>query len=160
MTHSYDDQGSKFDEKGNLNNWWTEDDKKQFNINAKYYIDEFSSFKVNGKNVNGELTLGENLADHGGVKIAYHALKKHLEITKKVEKISGFTQDERFFISWANMWKTKINAIEADKRIITDPHSPNEWRINGTLANIPEFHKTFNINKGDEMYRKDPVQMW
>ena len=134
MTHSYDDQGSKFDHEGN--------------------------FQVNGKNVNGELTLGENLADHGGVKIAYYALKKHLEKTGNVKNISGFTPYERFFISWANVWKTNISPIEADKRIITDPHSPNEWRINGTLANIPEFHKVFNVKKEDNMYRKDPVQMW
>jgi len=160
MTHSYDDQGSKFDHEGNLNDWWTEQDKKLFDAKSKYYIDEYGSFQVNGKNVNGELTLGENLADHGGVKIAYYALKKHLEKTGNVKNISGFTPYERFFISWANVWKTNISPIEADKRIITDPHSPNEWRINGTLANIPEFHKVFNVKKEDNMYRKDPVQMW
>jgi len=157
MTHSYDDQGSKFDHEGNLNNWWTEEDKKLFDVKAKYYIDEYGSFTVNGKNVNGELTLGENLADHGGVKIAYHALKKQLDDNKK---IAGFTPFERFFISWANVWKSNVRPEEADRRIITDPHSPNEWRINGTLANIPEFHETFNIKEGDSMYRKNPVQLW
>ena len=157
MTHSYDDQGSQFDHEGNLNNWWTKEDKKLFDKKAKYYIDEYGSFTVNGKNVNGELTLGENLADHGGVKIAYHAFKKKLDDNKK---ISGFTPFERFFISWANVWKSNVRPEEADRRIITDPHSPNEWRINGTLANIPEFHETFNIQEGDPMYRKNPVQMW
>lgn len=159
MTHSYDDQGSQFDKNGNLNNWWTKESKAKFSKKAKYYVDEYSKFSVNGKNINGELTLGENLADHGGVKISYYALKNKLGNNDKF-KISGFSQYERFFMSWANIWKTNITEEEADRRIMTDPHSPNEWRVNGTLANIPEFHKIFNLNNGDKLYRKNPVQMW
>jgi len=161
MTHSFDDMGSKFDHEGNLNNWWTDNDKEKFDKKSKYYVDEYSKLTVNCKNVNGELTLGENLADHGGVKISYYALKKQLEKTNQLDKIvDGMTQNEKFFISWATVWRTNIRPEEADKRIRTDPHSPNEWRINATLANIPEFHETYNVKPGDKMYRENPVQMW
>jgi putative endopeptidase len=161
MTHSFDDMGSKFDHEGNLNNWWTDEDKEKFDKKAKYYIDEYAKLTVNCKNVNGELTLGENLADHGGVKISYYALKKQLEKTNQLDKIlSGMTANEIFFTSWAIVWRTNIRPEEADKRLMTDPHSPNEWRINATLANIPEFHETYNVKPGDNMYRKNPVQMW
>lgn len=161
MTHSFDDMGSKFDHEGNLNNWWTEEDKKKFDKKAQYYIDEYGKLTVNCKNVNGELTLGENLADHGGVKISYYALKKQLEKINEVDKIvNEMTQNESFFVSWATIWRTNIRHEEADKRIRTDLHSPNEWRINATLANIPEFHQTYNIKPGDKMHRENPVQMW
>jgi len=160
MTHSFDDMGNKFDEEGNLNNWWSDEDQNKFDIKSKYYVDEFNKLTVNGKNVNGKLTLGENLADHGGLKIAYYALNKHLKETKNIEKISNFSPNERFFISWGKVWKSNITPEEADQRIKTDPHSPNIWRINAALANIPEFHKTFNIQKNSKMYRENPVQMW
>lgn len=175
MTHSYDDMGRKFDHNGNLNNWWTEQDLENFKQRAKYYIDEFSSFKSNDKNINGELTLGENLADHGGVKISYYALLNKLgkdvsacedevytTLNMPVNYISleSLTPEQKFFIAWGQIWKGNITKEELDKRIITDPHSPGEWRINGTLANIPEFHKAFNIESGTKMYRENPVQMW
>lgn len=185
MTHSYDDMGSKFDYKGNLNNWWTKDDLQKFTEKAQYYIDQFSSFKSNGKNLNGELTLGENLADHGGVKIGFYALMDKLGKTynpislfgsnyislKTYDPISldggsnyislnSLSPEQKFFISWANIWKNNITPEELDKRIMTDPHSPGEWRINGTLANIPEFHEVFSIQSGDSMYRYEPIQMW
>lgn len=158
MTHSYDDKGSKFDHNGQLNNWWSEDDRKKFMEKANYFVNEYGSCSINGKNVNGELTLGENLADHGGVKIAFHALKKKLGDEYILEN-SKFTPLQIFFISWAIVWRCNITDKESDKRLLTDPHSPNIFRINCTLKNIPEFHEAFNIVDGD-MYRKNPVQMW
>ena len=158
MTHSYDDKGSQFDHNGQLNNWWTEEDRKKFMEKANYFVNEYGCCKINGKNVNGELTLGENLADHGGVKIAFHAFKNKLGDKDIIEK-SKFTPNQRFFISWAIVWRCNITDEEADKRLLTDPHSPNVLRINCTLKNIPEFHEAFNIDSGD-MYRKNPVQMW
>ena len=160
MTHSFDDQGRKFDNYGNLNNWWSDDDLCKFNSKAKYFKNEYSTYKVNGKNVNGELTLGENLADHGGVKISYNALLKLLDDKGRPNNIDGFTPEQRFFLSWAQVWRYNIRDKEADKRLIIDPHSPNEWRINGTLANIPEFHKIFNVTETDKLWRLNPVQIW
>jgi putative endopeptidase len=158
MTHSYDDKGSQFDHEGQLNNWWTDEDRKKFMEKADYYVNEYGSCLINGKNVNGELTLGENLADHGGVKIAFHALKKKLENSSTLDK-SKFNPLQRFFISWAIVWRCNITDEETDKRLLTDPHSPNVLRINCTLKNIPEFHEAFDIIDGD-MYRENPVQMW
>ena len=131
---------------------------------SKYFIDEYSKCLVNGKNVNGELTLGENLADHGGVKIAYYALKKKLDTEKiaietTIDK-NNFNIFKRFFISWALVWRCNITDQETDKRLLTDPHSPNDLRINCTLSNIPEFHKEFDIKEGDKMFRHLPTQMW
>lgn len=175
MTHSYDDMGRQFDHNGNLNNWWTDEDLSKFKEKAQYYIDEFSSFKSNDKNLNGELTLGENLADHGGVKIGFYALMNKLGKTQDTcgfEKytkldlpsnyisLESLTDEQKFFIAWAQVWKNNITKEELDKRIMTDPHSPGEWRVNGTLANIPEFHKVFEIQPGSKMYRENPVQMW
>lgn len=172
MTHSYDDMGRKFDHNGNLNNWWTDEDLSKFTEKAKYYIDEFGSYKSNDTNLNGELTLGENLADHGGVKIGFYAFMDKLGKTFDSDNVFGIssqsnyisveslTPEQKFFISWANVWRNNITKEELDKRIMTDPHSPGEWRINGTLANIPEFHQIFNVQSGDRMYRQNPVQMW
>jgi putative endopeptidase len=159
MTHSYDDKGSQYDHNGQLNNWWSEEDRKKFMKKADYYVNEYGSCSINGKNVNGELTLGENLADHGGVKIAFHALKKKLGDKSTLEDKSKFNPLQRFFISWAIVWRCNITDEEADKRLLTDPHSPNIFRIKCTLMNIPEFHKAFGIVSGN-MYRKNPIQMW
>ena len=175
MTHSYDDMGRQFDHKGNLNNWWTEEDTKRFKEKAKYFVDEFSSYKSNDKNLNGELTLGENLADHGGVKISYYALLNKLgkrndacnfekfttlNLPSNYISLESLTDKQKFFIAWAQIWKNNITKEELDKRIMTDPHSPGEWRVNGTLANIPEFHTVFEIQPGSNMHRENPVQMW
>ena len=159
MTHSYDDKGSQFDHEGQLNNWWTEEDRKKFMEKADYYVKEYGSCSINGKKVNGELTLGENLADHGGVKIAFHALKKKLGDSSTLIDKSKFTPLQRFFISWAIVWRCNITDEETDKRLLTDPHSPNVLRINCTLKNIPEFHEAFDIDSGN-MYRENPVQLW
>ena len=140
--------GNKFDEEGNLNNWWSDEDQNKFDIKSKYYVDEFNKLTVNGKNVNGKLTLGENLADHGGLKIAYYALNKHLKETKNIEKISNFSPNERFFISWGKVWKSNITPEEAASSGLEAPpaiaetvyarqnaHHLSDPRINKQLSN-------------------------
>ena len=157
FTHSFDDEGRKYDHNGNLVDWWTEEDLKNFMERADYFKDEYSSFTVNGKNVNGKLTLGENLADHGGVKIAYYALKEWVE--SKGEEFTDGVKKE-FFKSWAIVWRQNIREAEADRLITVDPHSPARWRINGTLANVTEFHETYGLKEGDKMYRENVPKIW
>lgn len=160
LTHCFDDQGSKYDHEGNLNNWWSEESRDKFNEKTKYFENEFNSFKVNGKNVNGKLTLGENLADHGGIKMAFFALNEKIkdQNIKNEEEIKEI--HKKFFLSWARVWRSNMRDEEKEKRLITDPHSPHEWRINGALANITEFHKVFDIKEGDKLFRKDIPIIW
>lgn len=153
ITHGFDDQGRKYDADGNLKDWWTADDTKKFEDKAQVVIDQFNGYTVlDTVHVNGELTLGENLADLGGLAISYQAFKKTAQ-GQDTTKIDGFTPDQRFFLSWAQVWRTKARPEETAKRIITDPHSPAEWRCNGPLSNMPEFYQAFGVKEGDKMYR-------
>lgn len=153
MSHSYDDKGSKYDWNGELNNWWKEEDLIKFKKKTLYYENEFNNSVYKGKNINGKLTLGENIADHGGIKIAYQALLEKNQNLSKKEK-------QNFFITYAKIWKNNITDEEANHRIITDPHALGLFRVNTTLANIKEFHEVFNINENDHMYRKKPEFIW
>lgn len=158
MTHGFDDQGAKYDADGNLKNWWTEEDEKSFMAKTGVVVDQFNNYTVlDTVHVNGELTLGENLADLGGLAIAYEAFQK-TEQYKKGEKIDGFTPTQRFFLSWAQVWRAKATDETMANRIITDPHSPAEWRTNGPLSNMPEFYEAFNIKEGDKMWRPDSIR--
>lgn len=158
MTHGFDDQGAKYDADGNLRNWWTDEDAKNFQAKTGVVVDQFNNYTVlDTVHVNGMLTLGENLADLGGLAIAYEAFQK-TEQAKKGEKIDGFTPNQRFFLSWAQVWCTKSRDAEAANRIVTDPHSPAEWRTNGPLSNMPEFYQAFNVKPGDKMYRADSIR--
>ncbi|RYZ56289.1 MAG: M13 family peptidase [Sphingobacteriales bacterium] len=153
MTHGFDDQGRQYDKDGNLNDWWTKDDATKFDQKAKVVVNQFNSYTVlDSMHVNGELTLGENLADLGGLAIAYEAFKKTAQ-GKGNTAIDGFTPDQRFFLSWAQVWRANTRPEEMASRIITDPHSPNEWRCNGPLSNMQEFYNAFNVKPGDKMYR-------
>ncbi len=153
MTHGFDDQGRQYDADGNLKDWWTEDDAKKFTDKADVVIKQFNSYTVlDTVHVNGELTLGENLADLGGLAIAYEAFKKTAQ-GKGQTKIDGFTPDQRFFLSWAQVWRANTRPEEIAARIVTDPHSPNEWRCNGPLSNMQEFYTAFGVKPGDKMYR-------
>lgn len=153
MTHGFDDQGSQYAADGNLKNWWTEEDKVKFEAKTKMVVDQFNGYKIlDDKAVNGELTLGENIADLGGVTIAYEAYKK-TEQGKSDEKIDGFTPDQRFFLSWAQVWRLNIVDEEAAKRLVTDPHSPGIFRCNGPLSNFQPFYEAFNVKEGDKMFR-------
>lgn len=157
ITHGFDDSGSKFDENGNLKNWWTEEDRKLFDSKTKKIVDLFNSFKIlDTIAVNGKLTLGENIADLGGINIAYDALQIALkEKNKENEKIDGMTQNERFFYSFAQIWKIKAKPEFEKMQVSTDPHSPAIYRVNGTLKNCEYFHKTFDVKDGDNMKNKE-----
>lgn len=158
MTHGFDDQGSQYDADGNLKNWWTPEDATKFKEKTGMVIAQFNSYTVlDSVHVNGELTLGENLADLGGLAIAYEAFKKTKQ-GQSNEKIDGFTPDQRFFLSWAQVWRAATRDEEMFTRIKTDPHSPNLWRCNGPLSNMPEFYAAFNVKEGDKMYRPDSLR--
>ncbi len=162
MTHGFDDQGAKFDAKGNLENWWTDDSTKNFKARTSVIVKQFSGYEpIPGVHVNGELTQGENIADLGGVKIAYYALQKALE-GKSREKIDGFTPEQRFFLSYANVWRNNIRPEAVRLRVRTDPHSPGEFRANGPLSNLDEFAQAFDIPEGSPMRRAaaDRVTIW
>lgn len=162
MTHGFDDQGRQYDADGNLNDWWTAEDAARFNVLAQKVVSQYNSYKVlDSVSVNGELTLGENLADLGGLAIAYEAFMK-TEQAKKGGQIDGFTPAQRFFLSWAQVWRANTRPQEMASRIVTDPHSPNEWRCNGPLSNMNAFYEAFAIKEGDKMYRPDStrIQVW
>ncbi len=158
MTHGFDDQGSQYDEEGNLKNWWTPEDAQKFAQKTGMVVKQFNEYTVlDTVHVNGMLTLGENLADLGGLAIAYEAFKKTKQ-GQSNEKIDGFTPDQRFFLSWAQVWRAATRDEEMFNRIKTDPHSPNLWRCNGPLSNMPEFYKAFNVKEGNKMYRPDSLR--
>lgn len=153
MTHGFDDQGAQYAADGNLKDWWTADDKKRFEAKTGAVKTQYDNYTIlNGKNVNGALTLGENIADLGGVTIAYEAFKKTKQAQSN-EKIDGFTPDQRFFLSWAQVWRQNIRDEEAAQRLVTDPHSPGEHRCNGPLSNFQPFYDAFNVQPGQKMYK-------
>ena len=149
ITHGYDDQGSTFDADGNLRNWWTEEDRREFNQKAKAVIDLYSAQEIlPGVKVHGERTVGENIADFGGVSIAYDAMERRLKMNPELRKeIDGFTPEQRFFISWAQVWRGNMRDEEIRRRIIIDPHAPNSLRASLPAWNHPEFEIAFNISK-------------
>jgi putative endopeptidase len=155
MTHGYDDEGRKYDASGNLNDWWTDADAKDFEARAQKVVDEYNAFEVlPGVHVNGSLTLGENLADLGGVNIAYDALERALAKDPSRRKtIDGFTAEQRFFISFSQVWRTNIREAEARRLVTVDPHSPGQFRAVGPLVNVQAFYDAFQIQPGDRMWR-------
>ncbi|ASU35952.1 M13 family metallopeptidase [Mucilaginibacter xinganensis] len=162
MTHGFDDQGRQYDKDGNLKDWWTKEDASKFKAKAQVMINQYNQFTVlNTLHVNGSLTQGENLADIGGVAIAYQAFKNTPE-GKSDKKIDGFTPDQRFFLSYAQVWRVKSTDETMRMRISVDPHSPEMYRVNGPLSNTPAFYQAFGIKQGDKMYReeKDRVKVW
>lgn len=162
LTHGFDDQGRQFDANGNLSNWWTADDEKLFNELAARFVKQYSAYvPVKDIHINGELTLGENIADLGGMIIAYSAFKK-ATAGKKEETIDGLTPDQRFFINFAQIWRTHYREEAAIQRLYTDPHSPPKYRVIGTLTNMPEFYTSFHVKEGNKMYTPDSLRcvMW
>ena len=145
MSHGFDDQGSQFDKTGNQRNWWTEQDKKNFDQRTQVLVDHFSNIEVvNGKKVNGKLTLGENIGDNGGLNIALRAMRN----TGNTAVIDGFTADQRFFLAWARVWAGTSRPEYQEMLITIDPHSPEFARVNGALPMIDEWYTAFNIKKG------------
>ncbi len=155
MTHGYDDQGRKYDADGNLNDWWTPADAKAFDDRAQLVVNEYNAFEpLPGLHVNGKLTLGENLADLGGVNIAYEALQRVLaKDPAKRKTIDGFTPEQRFFISFAQIWRTNVRDAEAQRLVTVDPHSPGQFRAYGPLLNVQAFYDAFGIRPGSPMWR-------
>lgn len=158
ITHGFDDQGSQYDDKGNLNNWWTAEDLKKFKQKTQLIVAQYSKFKVGDKNVNGDATQGENIADLGGVVMGYEAFKKTNQF-KTNEKISGLSPDQRYFLAYGYAWMVNGTKEYLAQQVMTDVHSPARFRINGPLANVPEFHKAFNIKPGSPMYQADSLKV-
>ncbi|MFI5193603.1 MAG: M13 family metallopeptidase [Chitinophagales bacterium] len=159
ITHGFDDQGRQFDAAGNLKEWWTAEDAKKFKARAQKIIDQYNGYiAVDTLHVNGELTEGENIADNGGVAIAYAAFKKTVQ-GKENKKIDGLTPDQRFFLAGAQIWRTKNRPELARTLALSDPHSPPMWRINGMFSNMPAFYKAFHVEPTDSMYRPDSLRV-
>lgn len=162
VTHGFDDQGRQFDAVGNLKDWWTEDDATKFKAKAQKVIDQYSGYvAVDTLHLNGELTLGENIADLGGLTIAYHAWKRSLH-GKPAPVIDGFTGEQRFFLGYAQAWRRKNRPESMRTAVLTDPHSSSEWRVKGPTSNMREFMEAFGCKAGDAMVRPDDVraQIW
>jgi putative endopeptidase len=153
MTHGFDDRGRQFDARGNLRDWWTAGDAANYTTRADQVADQYSSYTVlDTLHLNGRLTLGENIADLGGVAVAYHALQVALK-DKPRPRVGGYTPEQRFFLSYAQVWRQVIRDEALRTQVRTDPHSPAYWRVNGTLSSLPEFHRAFGCHAGDAMVR-------
>lgn len=162
MTHGFDDQGRHYDKDGNMTDWWTKEDGKNFEARTGKYADFFSAIKVlPDLNANGKLTLGENLADHGGLEVAFNAFEKTPE-AKKGKVIMGFTPEQRFFIAYAGVWANNITEAEIRSRVKSDPHSLGEWRVNGALPHINAWYKAFGVKKGDKLFipENERLKLW
>ena len=152
MSHGFDDQGSQFDKTGNQRDWWTAQDKKNFQERSKVLVDHFGKVEVvNGKKVNGQLTLGENIGDNGGLNIAFRALQNSMK-TKPLKTLDGFTPEQRFFLSWARVWAGNARPEYLEYLITVDPHSPNMARVNAALPEIDAWYDAFKIKKGDKLF--------
>ena len=162
MTHGFDDQGRQFDKDGNFSNWWTEEDAKAFTKLADSLAEQFNQIIVLGDtHANGRFTLGENIADQGGLRVAYTAYHNAIR-GKEQKEVNGFTPDQRFYLSYANVWAGNIRDAEILQRTKTDPHSLGRWRVNASLRNIEPFFNAFDIKEGDPMFRskEDRVVIW
>jgi predicted metalloendopeptidase len=162
ISHGFDDQGRRYDGSGNLNDWWAPEDNEEFTRRTKQLGDQYRVLSpIAGLNVNSELTMGENIADLAGLAMAYRAYKISLK-GKEAPVIDGFTGDQRFFIGWAQGWARKYREDELRKRLLTDAHSPSEYRTNAVVMNVAEFHEAFDVKPGDKMYRapQERVNIW
>jgi predicted metalloendopeptidase len=160
ISHGFDDQGSKFDAKGNLHEWWTPEDRKNFTERGDCVVSQFNGYEVEpGLHQNGKLVLGESIGDLGGLAIAYAAYEKSIE-GKRPKDIDGFTPEQRFFLGWAQVWGTNQRAEAARLQTNTDPHPLARFRGNGPLSNMEAFAKAFGCQKGDAMVREQPCKIW
>jgi putative endopeptidase len=162
ITHGFDDQGRHYDADGNLADWWTAEDAARFEARTKKVVEQFGGYEaLPGLKVNGELTLGENIADLGGVSIAFEALERSLA-GKERKTIDGFTPEQRFFLSFAQVWRTNIRDDALRQQLAVDPHSPGQFRAFGALVNLQPFYDAFGIREGDPMWRKpeDRAKIW
>jgi putative endopeptidase len=162
LGHGFDDQGAKYDGDGNLRNWWSESDLKQFEQRSAALVAQYNQYQpFADASVNGELTLGENIGDLGGLTVAYKAYQLSLG-DDKAPVIDGYTGDQRFFMGWSQIWRRKYRDEALRNRLMTDPHAPSHYRVIGILSNMPEFYHAFDVKEGDKMYIKpaDRVKIW
>ena len=162
ISHAFDDQGSKYDGDGNLNDWWTDEDREAFKKLTSQLVDQFAVFEpLPGKPVNGELTLGENIADLSGLSISFKAFQ-YAQEGKPREDVAGWTPEQLFFVGWSRVWQRKYRDAEMVKRLLTDPHSPSRYRANGPVTNIEAFYKAFDVKEGDELFRpkESRIKIW
>ena len=162
MTHGFDDMGRQYDKDGNLNDWWTEEDTKNFNERAQVLVDYFDKIEVApGLNANGRFTLGENIADHGGLQISHQAFK-NATANKPLEVVDGFTPDQRFFLAYANVWAGNVRPEEILRLTKVDEHSLGRWRVNGALPHINAWNEAFGINSADPMFivEEERASIW
>jgi predicted metalloendopeptidase len=162
ISHAFDDQGCKYDSEGNLNNWWTAEDQAAFHRKSAHLVEQFSEYSpLSGKSVNGELTLGENIADLSGLSIAYKAWRLSLQ-GDEAPVIDNWTGDQRFFMGWAQSWQRKYRDAELIQRLLVDPHSPSMYRSNGPMSNFDPFYTAFQVQPGDAMYRppQNRIRIW
>ncbi len=163
LSHGFDDSGSQYDGNGNLNNWWTTEDKEKFDAAANALVAQFEAYEpVPGVFVNGRFTLGENIGDLGGASVAFDALKMYLKDKGNPEKIDGFTPEQRFFLSWATIWRTKTTDEFVVNQVKTDPHSPAQYRAFAPIINMDGFHEAFETKPGDRLYKakEDRIKIW
>ena len=158
ITHGFDDEGRQFDANGNLNPWWNPEDSVRFTQRAQKLVEQFNAYVIGGKHVRGQATLGENIADLGGVVLGFEAFKR-TEQYKKGDKINGLTPEQRYFLGYALSWLGQRRPESLQNQIMTDVHAPQFLRVNGPLANIPEFYQAFGIQPGEAMYRPDDVRV-
>jgi len=162
MTHGFDDQGSKFDAQGNLNNWWTKEDSIKFYHKTKMIVNQFNQYNpIDSLHINGDFTQGENIADLGGIIMGYEAFKKTKQYQNN-EIIANLTSDQRFFLGFALAWMVNMRPEAIANQVRSDEHSPAKYRVIGTLSNMPEFYKAFGVKEGDKMWRPDSliVRIW
>ena len=162
LTHGFDDQGQQYDPQGNLRKWWDNASTAQFNDRKKCFVNQYSGYKIFGHHVNGSLTLGENLADSGGLKTSYQAYKNHLEKEGTQASLPGlkYTPDQLFFVAFAQLWCSNFTPEYIATSLLTNPHSPGPFRVNGTLVNSPEFAEAYKCPKGSPMNPTDKCLMW
>jgi predicted metalloendopeptidase len=162
MTHSYDDQGRQYGPDGNLKDWWSAESAKKFEERSQAIVKQFDGYvPVDDLHINGNFTQGENIADLGGVKLAYAAMEKALGNGPR-DKIDGFTPEQRFFLSWATVWRTNSRPESLQMQTLTDPHSAARFRVDGPLSNLPEFYEAFQVPEGSPMWRApaERVNIW
>jgi putative endopeptidase len=162
VSHGFDDQGRQFDGDGVLRDWWKADDDTKFREQTGVLDSQYSAFSpIPGMNLNGKLTMGENIGDVSGLSVSYRAYRRSLAGTE-APVLDGFTGDQRFFIGWAQVWARKYREDELRKRLLTDPHSPSEYRVNGVVRNMPSFDRSYDVKPGDKLYLPpdEMVRIW
>ncbi|MBM3776438.1 MAG: M13 family metallopeptidase, partial [Acidobacteria bacterium] len=160
LTHGFDDSGRQFDARGNLRDWWKAEDATAYRERAQCFVDQYAGYTAVGDvKLNGRLTLGENIADNGGLRIAHMALVDALAGSAS-QKIDGFTPEQRLFLGWGQIWCQNQTEAVARMRAAVDPHSPPRYRVNGVVSNMPEFERAFGCQAGQPMVREKRCRVW